>query len=312
MTQRSQREYFDELIQRTQTYRRSEEFFESLKVVAALQAFSPFNAYLLKIQRPLLRFAAPKEQWEKQFHRTVRTDVPAHPLVILWPFGPVTFVYDYADTVGEPLPQAVLEPFRSQGYITTKEWERLFRNCRRRGIVIKYMSADPASAGWIELWEDQPQAVPSNEDAKDKAKREEPPVRFQVMLNGNQDKTVQYATLLHELGHLACGHLGASPSDDWPSRKIDSEIVREFEAETVSYIVCNRLGIRTNSEAYLADYVRHHMYIPDEVSTYTIMTASGLIEEWTRKLGWPRKPRKAAAELRLQAAREQQLREVGL
>lgn len=212
---------FDELVQRTQAYQTSAEYLESLRVVAALRDFSPFNAYLLRLQRPRLRFAASKDRWEYQFGRQVRSDRPAYPLVILRPFGPVDFVFDYEDTFGEDLPMSVLEPFRTHGYVSKEDWERLFHNARRRGVVTEYRDLGLGTGGWIEPWGEGPQAAPAQlmGQSSDKAERELPPVRFRVVLNGRQNTNVQYATFLHELGHLACGHLGGLCRTTGPNGK---------------------------------------------------------------------------------------------
>lgn len=44
-------------------------------------------------------------EWLQIFNRTIREG--ARPLIILWPFCPVAFVYDLEDTAGELLPDAV-------------------------------------------------------------------------------------------------------------------------------------------------------------------------------------------------------------
>jgi hypothetical protein len=64
--------------------------------------------------------------------------------------------------------------------------------------------------------------------------------------------------------------------------------VREFEAESVCYLVCRRLGIDNRSEQYLARYLKDNSDVP-EISLECVMVASGMIE----KMGLERlKPRK--------------------
>ena len=55
---------------------------------------------------------------------------------------------------------------------------------------------------------------------------------------------------------LYCGHLGSANPNWWPNRGGLSLAACEFEAESVSYLVCSRLGIETRSAQYLADYVQ--------------------------------------------------------
>jgi hypothetical protein len=63
---------------------------------------------------------------------------------------------------------------------------------------------------------------------------------------------------------------------------------REFEAESVCYLVCGRVGIDNPSDKYLAGYIEQNSHVP-EISLECVMAASGLIE----KMGFVRlKPRK--------------------
>ncbi|MFC6616583.1 hypothetical protein [Deinococcus radiophilus] len=299
MTRLSQGEYFDELVQRTASYQSSADYLETLRVVAALKDFSPFNAYLLRLQRPNLRFAARLERWHYEFGRQLRQDRPAYPLVILRPFGPVDFVFDYDDTDGYPLPLSVLEPYRASGYISRETWERLFHNARRRGVLVEFRGGEFGEAGSIGLFS-TPFQLPK---AATRSVREEPPVRFRVSLS-SLSREVQFTTLLHELGHLCCGHLGGLPGDDWPNRERLPPTVVEFEAESVSFIVGRRLGLESNAEEYLAGYAARGEVVPQGVSVHTVLKAAGLIEEWASKLTFPRKPRREKAERQLRSKRE--------
>ena len=68
-------------------------------------SLAPFNAMLLQIQKPGLRFAASAYDWNRIFRRTIKAK--ARPLLTLWPFGPVALVYDKMDTEGDELPEDV-------------------------------------------------------------------------------------------------------------------------------------------------------------------------------------------------------------
>lgn len=57
----------------------------------------------------------------------------------------------------------------------------------------------------------------------------------------------------HELGHLFCYHQCYDPSKH---RSLTLK-EREFEAETVAWLVCKRQGIENPSEEYLASYAPH-------------------------------------------------------
>ena len=64
--------------------------------------------------------------------------------------------------------------------------------------------------------------------------------------------------------------------------------VREFEAESICYLVCTRLGLENPSAEYLAGYVRNYETTPP-ISLDTVMKASLLIEQMGRGRLPPRK-----------------------
>jgi len=71
--------------------------------------------------------------------------------------------------------------------------------------------------------------------------------------------------------------------------KINPFAVREFEAESVCYLVCARLGIDTASDEYLAGYVRRCPATPP-ISLDRVMKSVWLLEQMGRaSLGF-RKP----------------------
>ena len=113
------------------------------------------------------------------------------------------------------------------------------------------------------------------------------PLRYELILNANYSAKLRYATLVHELAHLYCGHLGLANAKWWPNRCRLSRAECEFEAEAVSYLVCSRLGIETRSAQYLADYVQRQEQTP-AISLDCIMKASGLIEQMGRERMKPR------------------------
>ncbi len=113
-------------------------------------------------------------------------------------------------------------------------------------------------------------------------------VRYEVLLNSNHSQEARYATLTHELAHLYCGHLGTPNPDWWPDRRLPHQANREFEAESVCYLLCQRLGIDNPSAEYLAGYVERYSDVP-MISLEAVMTAAGLIERMGRERLKPRK-----------------------
>lgn len=117
---------------------------------------------------------------------------------------------------------------------------------------------------------------------------EEVPVRYELLLSGTLSRESQYVTLVHELAHLYCGHLGTPNRKWWPDRRGLLHAAVEFEAECVSYLVCARVGIQTRADAYLSAYVKTKDRVPP-ISLECIMKAAGIIESMGSKRLKPRK-----------------------
>jgi hypothetical protein len=93
------------------------------------------------------------------------------------------------------------------------------------------------------------------------------------------------------LAHLYCGHLGTPNDKWWPDRRGLPHAAREFEAESVCYLVCERLGITNPSDEYLAGYLGHDQEIPP-ISLDCVMKTAGLIERMGRERLGARKEKK--------------------
>ena len=101
---------------------------------------------------------------------------------------------------------------------------------------------------------------------------------FSITINSSYSVNEKYSTLIHELAHIFCGHLGLNKTSWWESRtglKVQSV---EVEAESVSFLVCKRNRLKTTSEAYLSNYIKDHKEIPP-ISFDTILTVAGYIEK---------------------------------
>ena len=103
----------DELFQKIGTYQPGEDFRDFLEFTKNFPKISPYNPLLLHIQKPGSRYVASIDEWRNKFNRTIKSE--ARPLVILWPFGPVHFVFELGDTEGpESFPEELLHSFRNK------------------------------------------------------------------------------------------------------------------------------------------------------------------------------------------------------
>jgi len=283
----------DDLFNATFAYRDSKEFYELVKFVKRFRYYSPYNALLIHIQRPGARFVAPANRWFRKYGR--RVNPSANPLVILQPMGPVMFVFDVSDTEpgpdARPLPASVENPFGVRGGSIGSELKKTIENAKRDGIRIHSQQVGSQRAGSIQLVRETdlpPLLFQTGKDRKGNPLYERVPIRYELLFSSKLSRESQYATLIHELAHLYCGHLGTPNKKWWPDRRGLLHDAVEFEAESVSYLVCGRLGIDTRADEYLSGYVKTNDRVPP-LSLECVMKAAGLIENMGKERLKPRK-----------------------
>lgn len=256
----STRSKLDVLLEESRLYTRSKDFKDLLAFVIKLRNFAPYNAMLLQVQKPGLSYAATAEDWRRRFKRKPKEG--ARPLLILWPFGPVSLVYDVMDTEGAPLPQDVAT-FYSVGLIDDARLESFRLRMAEKHIEWVKMDAGDARAGWIRT---------TSEATKVKPWR-----GYRVAINQNHSAPVQFSSLAHELAHLFLGHLGLDKVLNAPDQQNAPEKRKELEAESVAYLVCERNGVKCKSQTYLANYVDGRKTM-DQLDVYAVMRAAGQVE----------------------------------
>ena len=274
----------DDLFRSTITYRRSESFLQLMQFISRFPRYAPFNCFLLYTQNPNISYVATPGQWLNRYGRKIKPE--ARPLVILVPMGPVQFVYDMADTEGNPLPTQLENPFETNGNLPSQVWELTTANCENRDrIAIQLRTLGVLEAGYAARFN------PKNTPAVGQKRL---PCKLTVTINERLSRNDQYSTLVHELAHIHCGHLGTDSDLWWPDRGRVSKVVCEFEAESVSYIVCSRLGLTTKSAEYLAGYANNDAALPP-ISLDTVLKAAGYIESLGRRRLPERKEQKSKA-----------------
>jgi hypothetical protein len=250
----------DMLLEKSRLYKHSQDYMDLLDFVVRLRNFAPFNAMLLQVQKPGLRFAASEFEWRRTFGRWIKEG--ARPLIILWPFGPVALVYDVVDTEGAYLPEDV-QAFISTGAMSEQYIKHVFTLLYKKHIHCDLFDHGDDHAGYIRIM--QPPI-----DNKNRGE-------YKLIINRNHSPAVQFTTLAHELGHLCLGHLGRDKKLNIPLRSSLSLEQQELEAESVAYIICERNGVRTKSYAYLSGYIHSNTAMAD-LDVYQIMRAAGQVE----------------------------------
>ncbi|SCY08744.1 ImmA/IrrE family metallo-endopeptidase [Thiohalorhabdus denitrificans] len=256
------RNLLSQLFEQARIYERGKDYKELLDFVVRLRNFAPFNSMLLHIQRPGLKYAASAKDWADRFERGVKED--ARPLLILWPFGPVALVFDVDDTFGgKELPKDVAKAFRAHGTLGEDELQKKFEILENKRIFVKGVDHADGSAGYI--WKEP------------LAEREKEEYIYPLRINKNHKNSVQFSTLIHELGHLFLGHLGGDEKLKIKDRSYLGYREREIEAESVSYIVCKRCGVTPESEKYLLGLINSDFSF-GSLDVYPIFKAAGRVE----------------------------------
>ena len=254
----------ERLFSDSRLYTKSKDYKDLLDFVARLPNIAPFNAMLLQVQKPGLRFAASAHDWRIRFGRSLKPG--ARPLIIMWPFGPVALVFDELDTVGKELPRDV-RSYYAHGAIDKARVERFRSLMESKRIHSEMIDAGDLTAGEIRLI-----------SRPDKPKEYS---HYQILINQNHAPSVQFVTIAHELAHLFLGHLGEDTKLAIPDRKGKSHQQVELEAESVAYLVCNRNGVRSASETYLQHFVKENTNV-DAIDVCQVMHAAGQIETLLR------------------------------
>ena len=287
-TQKQTKNALDQLFSLTIQYRSSQAYINLLTFISKFKFYSPFNAFLIHTQKRGAAYVATPQRWLNDYGHSIKPE--AQPIVILQPMGPVMFVFDVSETEeipgvkhAKPLPPEIQKPYEVlAGKLKGNQLELIIENAKRDGIKITMTNDGSQSAGRIRVVNNQ-QPLTSQNVLSGYQKNRKPlfapvPVKYELLVNANgQSPEAQYATIAHELAHLYCGHLGTPDIKLWPDRQRLNHVTEEFEAESVSFMVCQRQGIQTTSPEYLSQFVKDHADIPT-ISMESVMKAAGLIE----------------------------------
>lgn len=223
--------------------------------IGKMKNLSVFNAAMIFCQRPGAIWVETEKDWASR-GRFLKPN--ATPLVILKPFAPVEFVYEYEETVGDDL------PFLS-GAIQQTEIEELNGVnlnavfCRLNDNLI-YVAEKPLGerqSGFVEV----PKEEILVEVVKGNGNLFILPAQYAIILNKNKSVSQKFLTIIHELGHLFCGHLPLPESAKTDKKRLvkfdrsDLSVnTMEHEAEAVCKLVCERINVKYDNYEYLNGY----------------------------------------------------------
>lgn len=270
----------DALWQTVKSYRESKNFKEVLKACVRFRHLAPYNAMLVEIQRPGALYVLSEKEWRKKFDRGIKPN--ARPLIVLVPFGPVDFLFEINDTYplksnlfsksDEDILEEVSAPYKTKHDVSDRQLHHLMEQLSCHGIAID--TGFIAGAGYgaqIELLTSYSHTIhiPYSKD-----KFVNWYAVYLLSVNSKAQNGECFASICHELGHLFCYHISSPRSwKKWEVRNIP-KAAEEFEAESVSWLICEMLCIGNPSEKYLSCYLDSNNEIPHEVSIERILSAT--------------------------------------
>lgn len=278
----TQRVEIERLFSKIRNYRNSENFREMLNFCAHFKNLAPYNAWMAQLQMPGARYILSEKEWKERYNRLLYSH--ARPIIILVPFGPISMVFDIGDTYAKPdydfwghdksrTEQDILNeleaPYATRGTISRETLNHLLDNLAYSGIAIKSFVAAPEFGEEIRLSHEE--KITFNISGKELIKD----CDYLISINSKAKTGELFASTCHELGHLFCHHL-LEPYRKWQPRLL-SHAQEEFEAETVSWLICERMGVENPSEHYLARFTAEDGTVP-EVSVNHILLAVNEIE----------------------------------
>lgn len=267
----------DRLFLEIGTYKTTFEYRSLFDLMRRCPHIAPFNAHLVHVQKPKCRFATYASTWRTEFGRAVRSR--ARPLIVLVSFGPVGYVFDLDDTKGKPFPEQLLEPLGCEGVVPMYFWDNLITNLPRDGILYKEMDVGNCVLGRIR------RAAGSEKQFICRNRKGEAvygKILYEMGAQAGLPLEDKFATLIHELAHLHCGHLGSPDLRLWPDRQLVGKKAREFEAESVAWLVCERMGVKNPSAKYLRNHLNTNSQIP-EISIFCVLKAVKDIEDMLKR-----------------------------
>ncbi|MFD6175866.1 MULTISPECIES: hypothetical protein [unclassified Isoptericola] len=276
----------DALLASASRYSTPSEYRDLVAFVGKLPRYSPFNRMLVHIQDPGAKYVATAARWRSEFGREITPG--ARPIIVLQPMGPVLIVFDvrHTEAVGpnpRPVPTSATDPiaigYRAPETEIETRWSRIEHNAIRDGIRISLVDHGAHAGGSTTSRLSSGIMLSRPSRARDAAGRPEKfPLRYDVEVNGTLRRRDQYATLVHELAHIYCGHLGSPNEKNWPSRPRTPHDVEEVEAESVVHMIVSRV----DPGVVMGDYIQGHLDkagVPPGVSLNAMTKAAGLIED---------------------------------
>lgn len=259
----------DEVFTASSRLRDSHNFLELLDFIARFPNYSAFNGFLLFIQNSSATQVATARTWAQKFGRYPLNN--ARPLALLAPMAPIRFVFDIRDTEGSPIPSNQLNPVEIRNQLPGGIYANTLHNCTLHGIVVYETTPDHDTTGVVN------RITPALRK-KYKDLNIQKDTSYLIQLDKTHDLEEKYSSLVHELGHIFCSHLGIDRHAWWTERDDLNISCEEIEAGSVAYLVCKRKGLMACSQKYLSNYAGMNQEMPP-FSLNAVLQAVTYVEE---------------------------------
>jgi hypothetical protein len=250
-------------------YRNGHEFLKLLNFIAHFPNYSAFNCFLLYTQNPSISYVATARTWARKFRRRLKFN--ATPLLILAPMAPVRFLFDVKDTEGDPVSPELLKQSTLKKRFRAGVYDNTVHNSSIQGIIVRELTLEDPSAVTAA------RMTPSiRKKYKDLHLKKD--ASYLILLNKASRLEEKYENLVLELGHIFCGHLGIDKNAWWSERHSLAPTQEEIEAQSVAFLIYQRIGLISSTEKYLPDYLTKDQEIP-VFSLNALLQAVNYIEE---------------------------------
>jgi hypothetical protein len=246
------------IFQKIVDYGELEDFMRYAVYSFLTQKRSLFNSALAYLQRMGSSYLLSEEKW-LECGRQLKPN--AIPIVLMQPFGPVTFVYDILDTEGNRFPKGYV-PFKDfiepePQPISDDLFPKLKQMCVNMGVQYYEMPLGELVGGFATNL-----SMPVQYVLLKSRKKKVITTWYAVVVNSYSNNTAKTHVLLHELGHILCGHITLSDAQREKSTlkvplRPKGELTlnkMEWEADKTCEFVGRLLGYRYNADKYLSGY----------------------------------------------------------
>ena len=232
------------------------EFLDFALFLREKRMYSFYNAALIYCQRSGVNWVETERGWKKH-GRYLKPE--ANPIVIMQAFSPINFVYDVEDTYGNddypPIQRFVYEPINTLERVNLSLIENVLR---RNHIHFGKRALGDRLGGFSENL--KPHILEFITYANPKKPPKPIKLFYGVVINDAKPVSQQLITIIHELGHIYCGHLptfkGAQKFGFFSYERHISHCQQEFEAEAVVKFICDRLDVEYKNDTYRDGYLQ--------------------------------------------------------